>query len=166
HYRRAVIKNTDAQLGVKIDPVRTVHLDAEGWPQKTAPHPMDPQIAYGPTQALLQRTRNFTALFSFNDIAAMGAIRAIRDGGLEVPKDISIVGFDDTISAAFSTPSLTTVHQPLFEMGQKAAQILLERIADRERVVPPVIEMRPELVVRESTGPAKKQGTATRGPGD
>jgi LacI family transcriptional regulator len=157
-HRWAGIQKAAGELGVKIDPVLTVRLDAEGWPKKMAPHPMDPQIAYGPTQALLQRTRNFTALFCFNDIAAMGAIRAIRDAGLNVPTDISIVGFDDTISAAFSTPSLTTVHQPLFEMGQKAAQILLERIADRERVMPATIEMRPELVVRESTGPAKKTG--------
>jgi LacI family transcriptional regulator len=122
---------------------------------KTGQQPMDPQIAYGPTRALLAKTPDFTALFCFNDITAMGAIRAIKDAGLDVPGDISVVGFDDIISAAFSTPSLTTVHQPLFEMGQKGAHILLERIANREKQFPAEIEMRPELVVRESTGPVK-----------
>jgi LacI family transcriptional regulator len=66
-----------------------------------------------------------------------------------------VVGFDDTTSAAFSTPSLTTVHQPLFEMGQKGAQVLLERIANQKKQFPAEIEMRPELVLRESTGKAK-----------
>jgi LacI family transcriptional regulator len=119
---------------------------------------MDPQIAYDPTRALLEKNRDFTALFCFNDTAAMGAVRAIKDAGLDVPGDISVVGFDDITSAAFSTPSLTTVHQPLFEMGQKGAQLLLERIANREKQFPAEIEMSPELVVRESTGPVKNRG--------
>ena len=64
------------------------------------------------------------------------------------------MGFDDIQSAAYSTPSLTTVRQPLFEMGKRGAQVLLERIANRERAYPTEIVMAPELVVRESTGPA------------
>jgi LacI family transcriptional regulator len=88
----------------------------------------------------------------------MGAVRAIKDAGLDVPGDISVVGFDDITSAALSTPSLTTVHQPLFEMGQKGAQLLLERIANREKQFPAEIEVSPELVVRESTGPVKNRG--------
>jgi LacI family transcriptional regulator len=66
------------------------------------------------------------------------------------------VGFDDIQSAAYSTPSLTTVRQPLFEMGQRGAQILLERIANREAPYPNKIVMEPELVVRESTGRASQ----------
>ncbi len=154
-YRWAGIQKAAGELGLKIDPALTIQLDGSGWPKKTGPHPMDPQIAYGPTRSLLEKTRDVTALFCFNDTAAMGAIRAIRDAGLEVPGDISVVGFDDITSAAFSTPSLTTVHQPLFEMGQKAAQLLLERIANREKQFPAEIEVSPELVVRESTGPVK-----------
>jgi LacI family transcriptional regulator len=119
---------------------------------------MDPQIAYAPTRELLEKSPDITALFCFNDTAAMGAIRAIRDTGREVPGDISVVGFDDTTSAAFSTPSLTTVHQPLFEMGQKGAQILLERIADKEMANPGEVSMAPTLSVRESTGPVKNRG--------
>jgi DNA-binding LacI/PurR family transcriptional regulator len=65
-----------------------------------------------------------------------------------------VVGFDDIQSAAYSTPSLTTVRQPLLEMGKRGAQILLERIADREKAFPSEIVMAPEFVIRESTGPA------------
>ena len=156
-YRWAGIQKVAQELGLSTDASLTVHLDQSGWPLETGQHPMDPQIAYDPTRALLEKNRDFTALFCFNDTAAMGAVRAIKDAGLDVPGDISVVGFDDITSAAFSTPSLTTVHQPLFEMGQKGAQLLLERIANREKQFPAEIEMSPELVVRESTGPAKNR---------
>ena len=157
-YRWAGIQMVAQELDLKTDASLTVHLDQSGWPLKTGQHPMDPQIAYEPTRALLENNRDVTALFCFNDTAAMGAIRAIKDAGLDVPGDISVVGFDDITSAAFSTPSLTTVHQPLFEMGQKGAQLLLERIANREKQFPAEIEVSPELVVRESTGPVKNRG--------
>jgi DNA-binding LacI/PurR family transcriptional regulator len=67
---------------------------------------------------------------------------------------VSVVGFDDIQSAAYSTPSLTTVRQPLHEMGKRGAQVLLERIGDREKEFAAEIVMAPELVVRESTGAA------------
>jgi DNA-binding LacI/PurR family transcriptional regulator len=69
-----------------------------------------------------------TIEFALNDISAMGAIRALRQIGWQVPEDISVVGFDDIQSAAYQNPSLTTVHQPLREMGRAAAEILLKRI--------------------------------------
>jgi len=118
-------------------------------------HPMAPEIGYKPMQALLERTRDFTAVFCFNDISAIGAIRALKDAGLTVPGDVSVVGFDDIQSAAYSTPSLTTVFQPLLEMGKRGAQILLARIANRESAFASEIVMAPELIVRESTGPAR-----------
>ena len=121
---------------------------------KTGHHPMAPEIGHKPMQELLKESRDFTAVFCFNDIAAIGAIRALKDVGLSVPGDVSVVGFDDIQSAAYSTPSLTTVRQPLTEMGKRGAQVLLERIANREKEFPAEIVMEPELVVRESTGPA------------
>ena len=157
-FRWVGIQKVAQELGLKTDASLTVHLDQSGWPLETGQHPMDPQIAYDPTRALLEKNRDVTALFCFNDTAAMGAVRAIKDAGLDVPGDISVVGFDDITSAAFSTPSLTTVHQPLFEMGQKGAKLLLERIANREKQFPAEIEVSPELVVRESTGPVKSRG--------
>ena len=87
-------------------------------------------------------------------VAAIGAIRALKDAGLAVPGDVSVVGFDDIQSAAYTTPSLTTVRQPLTAMGKRGAQVLLERIANREKAFPAEIVMAPELVLRESTGPA------------
>ena len=121
---------------------------------KTGYHPMAPEIGYKPMKTLLDKTHDFTAIFCFNDIAAIGAIRALKDAGLTVPGDVSVVGFDDIQSAAYSTPSLTTVRQPLLEMGKRGAQILLERIANKEKEYSAEVVMAPELVVRESTGPA------------
>ncbi len=142
------------ELGLKLDPALIVRIDSAGWSMKTGHHPMAPEIGYKPIQALLEKTRNFTAIFCFNDIAAIGAIRALKDAGLSVPADVSVVGFDDILSAAYFTPSLTTVRQPLAEMGKRGAQILLERIANKEKEFPAEIVMAPELAVRESTGPA------------
>jgi len=145
------------EIGLKLDPALAIGIDAAGWSIKTGRHPMAPEIGYKPMQALLKKTRDFTAIFCFNDIAAIGAIRALKDAGLRVPEDVSVVGFDDVLSAAYATPSLTTVRQPLVEMGKRGAEVLLGRIADREKELPAEIVMKPELVVRESTGPAPVQ---------
>lgn len=155
-YRWESIQQVAREIGLKIDPALVVRIDSAGWSMKTGHHPMAPEIGYKPMQALLEKTRDLTAVFCFNDIAAIGAIRALKDAGLSVPQDVSVVGFDDILSAAYATPSLTTVRQPLFEMGQRGAQVLLARIADREKEFPSEIVMAPELVIRESTGPARR----------
>jgi len=95
-----------------------------------------------------------TAVLAFPDIVAVGAIRGIVDAGLRVPEDVSVVGFDDIPSSGFMDPALTTVAMPKREMGQRAAEVLLARIAGAEpdaaaqRIVLPAV-----LVVRESTAP-------------
>jgi LacI family transcriptional regulator len=142
-------------MGLHLDPALEISIDAAGWQMKSGYHPMAPEIGYKPMQALLEKTRDFTAIFCFNDIAAIGAIRALKDAGVAVPGDVSVVGFDDIQSAAYSTPSLTTVRQPLAEMGKRGAQVLLGRIANRDKEYTAEIVMAPELVVRESTGPAR-----------
>lgn len=153
-FRWESIQQVAGEMGIKIDPTMVIRIDSDGWSMKTGYHPMAPEIGYKPMQTLLKKTRAFTAIFCFNDISAIGAIRALKDAGLSVPGDVSVVGFDDIQSAAYATPSLTTVRQPLTEMGRRGAQVLLERIADREKAFPAEIVMTPELVVRESTGPA------------
>jgi LacI family transcriptional regulator len=153
-FRWQSIQTVAKEIGLKLDPSLVIRIDAAGWSMKDGYHPMAPEIGYKPMQALLEKTRDFTAIFCFNDIAAIGAVRALKDAGLSVPQDVSVVGFDDIQSAAYATPSLTTVRQPLAEMGKRAAQILLERIANREVDYPSEVVMAPELVVRESTGPA------------
>jgi len=148
------IQQVAGELGLTLDPSLVVRLDTTNWSTESDPHPMNPEIGYQPMRALLEKTRAFTAVFCFNDIAAIGAIRALKDAGLGVPTDVSVVGFDDILSAAYVTPSLTTVRQPLAEMGKRGAQVLLERIAHPDQEFPTEIVMEPELVVRESTGPA------------
>jgi LacI family transcriptional regulator len=113
-------------------------------------------VGYPFAQQLLARKKPFTALFAYNDISAIGAIRAFQEKGLRVPQDISVIGFDDIPGAAFHFPSLTTVRQPLVRMGQVAAQILLERI-EGKRDYPAQVAIEPELIVRESTGEAAKR---------
>ena len=154
-FRWQSIQEVAGEMDLKIDPANVIRIDAEGWSMKTGHHPMAPEIGNKPMKALLEKQRNFTAVFCFNDIAAIGAIRALKDAGLSVPGDVSVVGFDDILSAAYSTPSLTTVRQPLLEMGKRGAQVLLDRIANREKRYPGEITMEPELVVRESTTMAR-----------
>jgi LacI family transcriptional regulator len=131
-----------------------------------------PELGYIPTMDLLNRCglavpassaaapteaaprACFTAVVCYNDIAAVGAIRALREHRLRVPDDISVVGFDDIQAAAFQNPSLTTVRQPLRNMGATAARILLRRIRGQGSD-PDTVAVMPELVIRESTGPAR-----------
>lgn len=153
-FRWIAIQQVAKEIGLKIDPAHVIRIDSAGWSMKAGYHPMAPEIGFKPMAALLEKRRDFTAIFCFNDIAAIGAIRALKDAGLSTPGDVSVVGFDDIQSAAYSTPSLTTVHQPLLEMGKRGAQVLLERIANREKEFSSEIVMAPELIVRESTGPA------------
>ena len=128
-------------LKIEIDPDLTVQIDIDD---------ATPQLGYPFAKQLLERRAPFTALFAYNDISALGAIRAFQEAGLRVPQDVSIVGFDDIQGAAYNTPSLTTVRQPLTRMGTIAAQTLLDRI-ENGRDEPREIALEPELVIREST---------------
>jgi LacI family transcriptional regulator len=110
-----------------------------------------PLVAYPVMQEFLQKKKEFTAVFAYNDFSAIGAIRSLREAGLKIPEDVSVVGFDDVNSAAFQNPSLTTIRQPLQKMAEIAAQTLLDRLNGKE--VPKEILVEPELIVRESTGP-------------
>jgi DNA-binding LacI/PurR family transcriptional regulator len=119
-----------------------------------------PEMGFGPTVELLNRGVEFSALVCYNDVSAFGAIRALMDHGLHVPEDVSVVGFDDIQSAAFHNPSLTTIRQPLNQMGQVAARILLQRIRG-QATFPDAVPILPELVIRESTcppGPRRPRG--------
>ncbi len=86
------------------------------------------EIAFRTFTELLKQPPQFTAICSFNDSAAMGAIRAMADVGLSCPKDISVLGFDDIVTASYFLPRLTTVSQPLELMGMRATEWLISRI--------------------------------------
>jgi DNA-binding LacI/PurR family transcriptional regulator len=134
------------KMGIAILPELCMGLKEHQW---------TPALGYAVVRDLLQRTRDFTAIFCFNDTAATAALRALADVGLACPQDVSVVGFDDIASAMYLTPSLTTVRQPLRRMGEAAAQILLKRIQAPAETYPEEVTFEPELVVRESTGPAR-----------
>jgi LacI family transcriptional regulator len=104
---------------------------------------------------LLAAGAPFTAVWAFNDVSAIGAIRALHEAGLRVPQDVSVLGFDDIYSAAFHTPALSTVRQPLDCMGRLAAEALLERIRSHASGWEGDRSVEPALVVRESTAVAQ-----------
>lgn len=112
-----------------------------------------PELGYPFAKELLARRVPFTALFAYNDISAIGAMRALQESGLRVPEDVSIVGFDDIAHASFCLPNLTTVRQPLKKMGRIAAETLLAHI-EGLREIDGEIAVEPELVVRHSTAKA------------
>jgi LacI family transcriptional regulator len=117
---------------------------------------------YAATRRLLAAGRAFTALFAFNDVSAIGAVRALREAGLRVPEDVSVVGFDDVQSAAFQNPALTTVRQPLAKMGALAAGQVLEQIGSARLPAVQQIVVSPELVVRESTARVRESSVVTK----
>jgi DNA-binding LacI/PurR family transcriptional regulator len=98
--------------------------------------------------------RRPTAVFVANDYAALGALGAIADAGLDVPGDISIAGYDNIAVAQTRAVSLTTVEQPSAALGQMAVEMLLERLSD-DRTTARHVLLPPKLVVRTSTGPPK-----------
>lgn len=110
-----------------------------------------PDLGYAPVKELIAVRRDFTAIFCFNDIAAIGAVRALHDAGLRTPQDVSVIGFDDIVGAAYHIPSLTTVRQPLTQMGDTAARVLLDKINHPEQPLPDKIVLMPDLIEREST---------------
>jgi len=99
---------------------------------------------------LLQSVEDISAIFAYNDLLALGAFRAIREAKLKVPADISLVGYDDIVFAEFFEVPLTTVHQPMLEIGRKAAEVLLEKIRGNQEN-PQQIVLKPRLTIRSST---------------
>jgi len=110
------------------------------------------ECGHAATERLLARGRKFTAIFAHSDLIALGAIRRLRLEGLSVPEDVSVVGYDDVPIAAYVDPPLTTVHQPMREVGELAAGLILDRIAGSERDDGPNL-LPARLVVRQSTAP-------------
>src|SRR6202790_721861 len=137
------IEKAARQFGLRISPALISQLKGDS---------PSPHLGYEATRKLLASHQPFTALFAFNDISAMGAIRALREAKLRVPDDVSVVGFDDIQSAAYQNPPLTTVRQPLREMGRIAAETLLRRIrrsASDSHGGETMVE--PKLIIRETT---------------
>jgi LacI family transcriptional regulator, galactose operon repressor len=131
------------ELGLEVHPELVIQLQE---------NLSSPELGYPVAERLLEQKRPFTALVSFNDIAAIGVIRGFQDHHLRVPEDVSVMGFDDIQGAAFHNPSLTTIRQPLHRMGTAAARLLLERLRGKKDY-PDQVAIVPELIIRESTMP-------------
>lgn len=143
--RWTTIMDAARTMGLTVFPELCIQLKHNSWA---------PELGSSVIRDLLGRTKNFTAIFCFNDISAIGAIRALADAGLSCPDDVSVIGFDDIAIATYQVPSLTTVRQPLHLMGEAAAKLLLKRIQNPHEPYPDTVTFEPELMVRESTGAA------------
>jgi DNA-binding LacI/PurR family transcriptional regulator len=135
--------STAREFGLEVSEDLTIHLEMDSH---------SPEISYPGIRKLIASRRPFTAVLCFNDVSAMGTIRALHESGLRVPEDVSVLGFDDIQSASYQVPSLTTIRQPLQQMGSTAARMLLKKLASES--TPKLIEIDPELIVRESTAQA------------
>ncbi len=144
--RWKAIERAAARLDIKVLPELTLQLTMDTF---------SPKVSYPVMRDFLKKKKDFTALFAYNDFSAMGAIRSLREAGLRVPEDVSVLGFDDVNSAAYQNPSLTTIRQPWQKMAQIAAQTLLDRLNHKH--IPQEILVEPELVIRESTSAPSNQ---------
>ena len=132
-------------LGLRVREELTIRLKQDSH---------SPEIGYPGIKRILARQHPFTAVVCFNDVSAMGVIRALHDGGLRVPQDVSVVGYDDIQSARYHVPSITTVRQPLQRMGNIAAAMLLRKLGGEATEA--LVEVEPELMIRESTSKARR----------
>ncbi len=144
-YRWDAVQEVAQAMGLELDPELVLQIGTKD---------TTPNLGYPYGKQLLERKRPFTALFAYNDISAIGAIRAFQEAGRHVPNDISVIGFDDIPAAAFHYPSLTTIRQPLRRMGEIAVEMLVGQI-DGDKEWQREIAVQPEIVIRESTGPAR-----------
>ena len=134
--------------GLELDPKLVMDL----------PESRDPissfEIGYKLTEDMLKTRRNFTALMAFDDLTALGAVRALHRAGLRVPEQCSVIGFDDIAASSLCTPPLTTIRQPMESMGAMAASVVLERInaiLEKREYSAVHRKLAPELAVRDST---------------
>jgi LacI family transcriptional regulator len=108
------------------------------------------ETGYQATRTLLQLSSPPTAIFACNDLMAIGALKAVREAGLSVPEDISLIGHDNIKMTSYTQPALTTISQPVEELASTAIQLLMERI-EQPGLAPRRIVLANQLVVRQST---------------
>jgi LacI family transcriptional regulator len=137
---------------LEIDPGLVVDLPESSDPISSF------EAGYKLTEDLIRKKHPFTALMAFDDMTALGAIRALSKAGIRVPEQCSVIGFDDVAHSSLLTPSLTTVRQPMAEMGKTAVSIVSQGITavqEKHKIVAQHRKLLPELVIRDSTSKPK-----------
>ena len=142
--RLAGYQDALAQSGIPYDPSS---VEEGTW---------EVQSGYSAAKKFLVLPNVPTAIFAANDFMALGAIYAIQDAGLNVPKDIAVVGYDDRDFASFSKPTITTVCPPSFEMGKLAAQLIVDQLENQIEIKDP-IRVQSKLIIRESCGAGRDE---------
>jgi LacI family transcriptional regulator len=153
--RWAGVQKAAAASGLRLDPDLVFQLPGQGDPASS----FEGGVACA--RHLIASGRPFTAVLAFDDLTALGVVRGLTVAGIRVPEDCSVLGFDDVLPAAVSTPGMTTIRQPLREMGLLAAQWMLQAVEGREAGSAPVAKLhkaQPELVRRSSSGPLPELG--------
>jgi LacI family transcriptional regulator len=142
------IRNFARAARLKIDPQLVVELPSVADPNHGF------EAAQKMTEDLVRRNRPFTALLAYDDVTALGAMRALAKAGIRVPEQCSVIGFDDVAPAAFASPPLTTIRQPMRTMGASAVSLMsesLRAVADGQETTAVQLKLAPEIVVRQST---------------
>jgi len=143
--------NEEAELRLKIfcDVLRSYNLEIS--PDLIIPGDFSRDSGVKAVEFLVDTSRrSFDAVVAANDYMALGALKAFQDRHIKVPEDVLVVGFDDIEECAFAMPALTTVRQPMYEMGVKAAELLIDKIEKKD--VPKVVLVSAALEVRQSCG--------------
>ncbi len=110
----------------------------------------DEMVAYNAVKEALGKY-NFDAIFAINDMAAIGAVQAVKSTGLEVPREFGVVGFSNWRFSKLTDPKISTIEQPGFEIGQQATNLLIDEIESEEETAPKRVELKTSLIVRESS---------------
>jgi DNA-binding LacI/PurR family transcriptional regulator len=147
------IQHIASQAGISLDPRLVLEL----------PDLVDPMSGFDGgwrlVKQMLETHRPFTAVLAFDDLTALGVVRGLTEAGLRVPEDCSVMGFDDVLPAKVATPAITTIRQPLLDMGLQAAERVLHALKSREagkKEKPRLLKATPELIPRMST--ARRNG--------
>ncbi len=123
--------------------------------------PFTPMGGYVATHELLRKNQEFTAILCANDMSAMGALKALKEHKLKVPRDVSLIGINDMEAVRYLDPMLTTIHVPLEEMGKMTTKLLSDRIEGGHKI-PTKIVIPSSLISRESCGPVRKNASLSK----
>jgi DNA-binding LacI/PurR family transcriptional regulator len=112
---------------------------------------LDMRESYEETKKLLSEMKLPIGLFVYNDNMAVGAMKAVREAGLAVPEEVGVVGYDDIVYSGLLEVPLTTIRQPSYRIGEKATEILFDKIQSEDETEPQHIVFEPELMIRDSS---------------